>query len=200
MATISKSLANPWDHISAEELVANLMSLTTSGPSWQEFGDRKAIERLDSATQFTRYWQNDAFVIYHLAISNGASIEAHDATASLVERTARRWVIDISKSTPGATLLLKMSHYPLWHAQVNGVEIPLTANANGSESACPPEHLHNRGRLSRRYRRMERPAPHRLHFPVNPLPTLPYTLDQARNKLTHPFLEALGFEEEVYSF
>ena len=127
----------PWDQISAEELVANLTSLNVT-TIVAGADDRKAIERLDSSPLFTHYWQNDAFTIYHLTTSNGAWIEAHGATVRLVERTARRWVIEVAESTPDAKLLLKMSYYPLWHAQVNGKEIPLVANANALQEVTLP--------------------------------------------------------------
>ena len=70
---------------------------------------------------------------------HGDWIEAHGANAKLVERTARRWAIEVQESSPNATLLLKMSHYPLWQAYIDGQPVPLTANADGLQELTLPE-------------------------------------------------------------
>lgn len=127
----------PWDQISADELAANFTSLNVT-TIVAGANNHKAIEQLDSSAQFTRYWQNDAFTIYHLTTSNGEWIEGRGATARLVERSARRWVIEVDDSTPDATLLLKMSYYPLWHAQIDGKDIPLVGNANALQEVTLP--------------------------------------------------------------
>jgi hypothetical protein len=120
----------PWDQISADELAAALAKLNVTTVV-VEADDQHALNVIDMSPHFSRYWQNDHFALYHLATNPGDWIEAQGANASLVERSARRWVIAIDESAPNATLLLKMSHYPLWRASANGQPLPVTATAEG---------------------------------------------------------------------
>jgi hypothetical protein len=128
----------PWDQIAEDELVANLNRLNVT-TLVAEVNDQKAIARLDSSPHFARFWQNDYFLLYHLVDSQGDWLEAQGAKATLVERTPLRWRIEIAESAPSATLLLKMSEYPLWRAEVDGQLLPIKANADGlQEITLPP--------------------------------------------------------------
>jgi hypothetical protein len=127
-----------WDDITADELAANLalLNVTTlvAGAN-----DQKAIGLFDSSPHFSRYWQNDFFTIFHLVSNNGDWVKPEGATAHLVERTARRWLIEVEQSNANATLLLKMTDYPLWQARVNGNRIPITATEEGLQQIALPE-------------------------------------------------------------
>ncbi len=129
--------AKPWEQLSEEELLSNLNSLNVT-TIVANIGD-KAHARLESSPHFSRYWQNDYFSIFHITGTNGEWIEAQGADVQLVERSARRWIIDVQQSEPNATLLLKMSHYPLWQGYIDGIPLPLTANANGLQELTLPE-------------------------------------------------------------
>jgi hypothetical protein len=128
----------PWDHFSANDFAANLKRLNVT-TIVAGAGDKKAMTLMDSSPLFTRYWQNDYFTIYHLNDNAGDWIETSGASARLVERSARRWVIEVQESSSNATLLLKMSHYPLWQARVNGHALPLTATADGLQEIALSE-------------------------------------------------------------
>jgi hypothetical protein len=128
----------PWEQISADLLATNLALLNVT-TIVVEREDQTAIALLDSSPHFSLYWQNSAFSIYHLASNSGAWVEAEGASAQLIERTARRWRIEIAQSAPNATILLKMSHYPLWRASANGSELPLQPTAEGLQRFTLPE-------------------------------------------------------------
>ena len=81
---------------------------------------------------------NGYFTIYHLADTRGEWLEAQGATARLIERTPWRWVIDIDESAPNATLLLKMSYYPLWRTQISDRTLPMDANRYGLQEVALP--------------------------------------------------------------
>jgi hypothetical protein len=126
-----------WEEITETELVSNLNRLNATILIVGE-NDSKALTRFEASRHFYRSWANDYFTIYHLAETYGEWIEAQGATARLVERTPRRWVIDIADSNPNATLLLKMSYYPLWRARASGQPLPITADAYGLQEITLP--------------------------------------------------------------
>jgi hypothetical protein len=129
----------PWEEMDdwmlAEKLVALHVTTVVAGPR-----DEKARALLDGSRHFRRHWDNGYFTFYHLTGAPSDWIEAQGATARLVERSPRRWTIVVDASTPGATLTLKMTHYPLWRAVVDNRPIPLAANRYGlQEVTLPPD-------------------------------------------------------------
>ncbi|MCC6456528.1 MAG: hypothetical protein IT328_16350 [Caldilineaceae bacterium] len=126
-----------WDEISDDELATNLRRLNVT-TIVAGVNDLKARERLNSSPHFSPYWHNDYFSIYHLANTEGSWFEAQGATAHLSERAPLRWVIQIDQSSAGATLLLKMAHYPLWRAQISSQPVPIIATADGLQQIQLP--------------------------------------------------------------
>lgn len=128
----------PWDQLTIDPLIANLTKLNVTtivaGAS-----DQQAMTLFDSSPRFARYWQNDHFVIYHLVESTGEWVAPQNAVARLTEKSGRRWVIEVDQSAPNATILLKMSHYPLWTATVNGQRLPLTITPDSLQILQLPE-------------------------------------------------------------
>jgi hypothetical protein len=116
----------PWEEITAEQLAADLTRLNVT-TIVVGANDQKAREMFDASPHFAYYWHNDHFSLYHLASNDGLWFEASGASATLIERTARRWVIDIRNAEPNALLQLRQAHYPLWQATVNGNNIPIWA-------------------------------------------------------------------------
>lgn len=127
----------PWQEISEEELTANLRSLNVTTVV-AGIDDQAALARLESSSYFTLYWRNDYFSIYHLTNTDREWIEAEGATTHLIERAPLRWVVEVEESAGNATLLLKMAHYPLWRARVDGQTVPITASPDGLQEVQLP--------------------------------------------------------------
>jgi hypothetical protein len=126
-----------WDQLSGDEFAANLTRLNVT-TIVAHTNNEKAIAFFDASPHFTRYWQNDFFTIYHLASNSGEWISAQGATIRLLERSARRWVLEVQQSDANAKLLLKMSHYPLWQASMDGQSLPLIATADSLQEITLP--------------------------------------------------------------
>ena len=126
-----------WDQLSIAQLIANLtkLNITTIVAGT---GDQQAITLFDSSPRFARYWENSYFVIYHLVENTGEWIAPENAVARLTEKRARRWVIEVEQSGPDATLLLKMGHFPLWQATLNGQSLPLSMTSESLQELLLP--------------------------------------------------------------
>ncbi len=128
----------PWDALTDDELVANLIKLNVStivvGPN-----DQQAQARLTSSPHFTPYWHNSTFALFHLASGPETWITAVDADVELVARRPLRWTVQVHTSNPGATLLLKMTEYPLWQAHSNGISIPIHPTPEGLQEIVLPD-------------------------------------------------------------
>lgn len=127
----------PWQEIPADELAANLQRLNV-GTVVVAVNDEEARQHLDASPHFTYYWGNEYFNMYHLIATEEGWLTANGATAHLVERTPLQWLIGVAESAANATLTLKMAHYPLWHAQANGQELPIQADAFGLQTIKLP--------------------------------------------------------------
>jgi hypothetical protein len=127
-----------WSELSAGEIADNLTKLNVTtivaGPN-----DQSAIALFDASPHFTRYWQNETFTLFHLVSNPGGWIAADDASVELVERTPLRWTIRVDSSAPGATMLLKMSHFPLWQARTGSDTPPIRATIEGLQAVTLPE-------------------------------------------------------------
>lgn len=117
----------PWGEHDPQALVEDLrrLNVTTIVASRQDEAARHVLDALPTVTLF---WDNGHFFIYHLHTDGGAWLESSGARAEVIERTPRRWLIQVQESAPQARLLLKMSHYPLWQAHINGQVLPIEAN------------------------------------------------------------------------
>lgn len=130
----------PWEAMDDAGLAARLRALNVTtlvaGPA-----NPRAQAVLDRSPRFRRVWSNGSFTLYHLTAAAGVSggwIDAAGAAARLVERSPRRWVITVDEQTPGATLTLKMAHYPLWRAQAAGRALPIYPTPNGLQQIALP--------------------------------------------------------------
>jgi hypothetical protein len=127
-----------WDEITGAEIASNLTRLNVTTVV-VEAQDANAVAKFDASPVFAHYWRNDFYVLYHVVTNPGEWFEARGARVDLVERSARRWVFHVKESSPNATLLLKMSHFPLWQAHVGDQSVPLTATPDALQSVTLPE-------------------------------------------------------------
>jgi hypothetical protein len=130
----------PWEEMDDADLAARLQALNittlVAGPA-----NPRAQARLDSSPRFQRTWSNGSFTLYHLTAAAGDSggwVNADGAEARLVERSPRRWRIAVDEQTPGATLTLKIAHYPLWRAQAAGRMLPIASTPDGLQQIALP--------------------------------------------------------------
>ncbi len=127
----------PWEAMDDADLAERLRGLhvttVVAGPA-----NPQARAVLDASPRFVRAWDNGSFTIYHLAEPSNGWVEATGAAVRLVERTPRRWVVAVDEQTPGATVTLKMGHYPLWRARAAGQTLPVAPTAQGLQQITLP--------------------------------------------------------------
>jgi hypothetical protein len=101
--------------------------------------DVRAQAFLDTAAHFNPIWSNGLFTLYDVADYEPTWAEAEQATAmvSRYERTAID--VQITEAQPGATLSVKVAHFPRWQAEAQGQPLPIqTDNYGLMRLALPP--------------------------------------------------------------
>jgi hypothetical protein len=101
--------------------------------------DVRAQAFLDTAAHFNPIWSNDLFTFYEVADYEPTWVETNQAiaTVSRYERTAID--VQISEAEPGATLSVKVAHYPRWQAEVQGQPLAIqTDNYGLMRLSLPP--------------------------------------------------------------
>ena len=127
-----RMLGIPWGQMSDATLLAAVRALNVT-TIVADMDDTNARAMLDSAPHFQRFWENGHFVLYHVAGTAPAWVEADGAEVSLVERDARRWVVQVHRADAGASLTAKMAFYPLWRADARGERLQITPNQYGMQ-------------------------------------------------------------------
>lgn len=120
-------LGEQWSKLDDETLYAlvRALNITTVVAGIDDFNART---RLDAAPQFQSYWNNGYFYLYRVLDVPPAWAEAEGAEVEVVERLPRLWRIHVSEASEGTEMLVKMTAYPLWHADVAGRELPVHAD------------------------------------------------------------------------
>ena len=127
----------PWSEMSDATLFDAVRALNVT-TIVADMDDTNARAMLDAAPHFQRFWENGYFVLYHVVDTAPAWVEAHGARASLIERSARRWVIQVDGAEAGATLTAKMAFYPLWRADAGGRRLAVVSNRYGMQQIGLP--------------------------------------------------------------
>ncbi len=127
-----RMLGIPWGELSDATLLAAVRALNVT-TIVANMDDTNARAMLNSAPHFQRFWENGHFVLYHVLDTAPAWVEADGAEVHLVERDARRWVIQVDRAGAGASLTAKMAFYPLWRADAGSQRLPITPNPYGMQ-------------------------------------------------------------------
>lgn len=112
--------------------------------------DVRARAFLDSAPHFEPAWSNGLFTFYTVAGYTPSYVEAQQAGAAVTRYTRREIDVRITEAAPGASLLVKVSYYPLWQAEAQGQPLPVSIDSAGlMQLSLPPGSydLHLRYRL-----------------------------------------------------
>jgi hypothetical protein len=141
------------DRIEAED------DKSLAGVSWQDMSDDFLLELvrrfnvtliattatdvharafLDASPSFNPIWSNHLFTFYDVAGYEPAWVEAEGAivTASQYERTAIE--VQIADAQPGATLLVKVAHFPRWKAEIEERPWPVQTSDEGLMTVSLP--------------------------------------------------------------
>ena len=129
-----------WEELGDDELAAYLQRLNVTTVV-ANVNDEKARARMDRSPYFRRTWDNGYFYLYHITAPSGAWVEADGTAVDLLERNPRHWLIEVQPHSKPVTLTLKMSHYPLWRASVNGQPVPITMDAYGLQQITLPPRM-----------------------------------------------------------
>jgi hypothetical protein len=134
-----KSLAGvAWEAMSEEYLLdlsrhfnVTLIAATATDVRAQTF--------LKAAPHFNPIWSNGLFTFFEVAGYEPTWAEADQAIATVnrYERTAID--VQITEAEPGATLSVKVAHYPRWQAEAQGQSLPIQTDDYGlMKLSLPP--------------------------------------------------------------
>jgi hypothetical protein len=93
--------------------------------------DLNARAFLDRSSQFKPAWSNHLFTLYHVSDYEPAWAEASQATAAVTRYDRTAIDIQINEAAPGATLLVKVAHFPRWQAEAQGQHLPVHMSQYG---------------------------------------------------------------------
>lgn len=130
-------LGIPWSKMSDATLLAAVRALNVT-TIVADMDDTNARGMLDAAPHFQRFWENSHFALYHVLDTTPAWVEAEGVEVSLVERDARRWVIQVDRAAAGASLTAKMAYYPLWRADASGRRLEIAPDRHGMQQIALP--------------------------------------------------------------
>jgi hypothetical protein len=134
-----KTLAGvAWEHMS-DEFLFNLARRFNVTLIATIATDVRAQAFLNSSSRFKPVWSNKLFTLYEVSGYEPAWAEAENGVVmvSRYERTAID--VQIARATPGATLYVKVAHYPRWQAEAQGQPIPIQMDEYGlMRIALPP--------------------------------------------------------------
>jgi hypothetical protein len=101
--------------------------------------DANARAFLDASSHFKLVWSNGLFFFYGVNGYEPTWAEAEQATAVVTRYDHTAVDVNISNAAPGATLAVKVAHYPLWQAEAEGQPLPIQSDERGlMRLALPP--------------------------------------------------------------
>jgi hypothetical protein len=96
------------------------LNATTVAATW---GDARARTFLDGASQFEPYYSDDVFLLYRVLDPAPALVQADGAEVTLLRAEPEALDLDVAGASPGATLHIKITDYPLWRVEAGGEQL-----------------------------------------------------------------------------
>jgi hypothetical protein len=101
--------------------------------------DVKAQAFLDASSRFKPVWSNELFTFYTIVGYKPAWVEIEGATGTVSRYERLAIDVKVANARPGATMLVKVAHFPRWQADINGQPVPLSMDPHGlMELTLPP--------------------------------------------------------------